>query len=110
MRLRSAGVLAGAALLGTAWLCSARDYVSGASLVVHTAETPPWVRQLTGWRLQTFSVSERTIATRHGPLRAKIYRPHGTSRGAVVLTPGLHPAEFDELRLVGFASRLAAHG
>lgn len=91
-------------------LSSTRDYVDGTSFVVHTADAPQWARRLTAWRLQALSISERTIPTRHGPLSAKIYRPVERMHGAVVLTSGLHPAGFDELRLVGLASRLAAHG
>lgn len=110
MRSRPVVVLAAAALTCVVWLSNSRDYVGGASFVAHTADAPPWARRLTAWRLQTHSIAERSIPTRHGPLRAKIYRPAERGRGAVLLTPGLHPAGFDELRLVGFASRLAAHG
>lgn len=93
-----------------AWVGATRDLGGGTSLVVHTADAPHWARRLTAWRLQALSIVERTVPTRHGPLRAKIYRPAEWRREAVVLTPGVHPAGFDELRLVGFASRLAAQG
>ncbi|MGH9381304.1 MAG: alpha/beta hydrolase family protein [Thermoanaerobaculia bacterium] len=110
MRVRAIVALTVAALLAAAWLGSKRDYVGGVSLVAHTADAPLWARRLTAGRLQVLSIEKQAIPTRHGPLPAKVYRPAESTRGAVVLTPGLHPAGFDELRLVGFASRLAAHG
>lgn len=110
MRSRWVLVLAAAALTCAVWLSNGRDYVGGVSFLAHTADAPPWARRLTAWRLQAHTITERTLPTRHRRLRAKIYRPAERSRGAILLTPGLHPAGFDELRLVGFASRLAAHG
>ena len=45
----------------------------------------------------------------HPAIRARLYSPH-TSRGAIVLIPGVHHLGIDEPRLVRFARAIAASG
>lgn len=49
------------------------------------------------------------MPTRHGPIRARLYRP-ARIRRAVVLTPGVHAFGIDEARLTGLAGALARLG
>ncbi len=49
------------------------------------------------------------IATRHGPVPARLYRS-ADARRAVLLVPGVHMDGIDESRLVGMAEDLAATG
>jgi dienelactone hydrolase len=44
------------------------------------------------------------------PVRARLYRPHGSTHGAIVLVPGVHHLGIDEPRLVRFARAVSASG
>lgn len=58
-------------------------------------------------------VIEEALAVPHAnrsPTRARLYRPGGQSRGAMVLVPGVHRLGVDEPRLVRFARAIAASG
>ncbi len=44
------------------------------------------------------------------PIRARLYLPRGSSRGAIVLVPGVHHLGIDEPRLVRFARAVSASG
>jgi dienelactone hydrolase len=69
-----------------------------------------WVESLARWQTGPFRVSELTLPSRHGPLRARVYRPTQPRGHALVLTSGVHADGIDEPRLVKLASDLAAGG
>ena len=51
-----------------------------------------------------------TVATRHGAIRARLYRPGIRIRRTVLLVPGVHAMGIDEPRLTGLSGELAASG
>lgn len=64
-------------------------------------------------RYHTYAVSEspRALATSHGEVRARLYRPVGASHpSAMVVAHGVHHLGVDEPRLVAFSRALAASG
>jgi dienelactone hydrolase len=86
-------------------------YARGVSLVVRAANLDGWLRRAADIPARAWHAGPaQTIPTRHGPILARIYRPEGTSRRAVVLTPGVHAMGIDEPRLKGLAGELAATG
>lgn len=50
------------------------------------------------------------IATRHGPMETRLYRPDRPARRTTILVPGIHMDGINEERLVGLAKELAASG
>ncbi|MEW5983603.1 MAG: hypothetical protein AB1806_14710 [Acidobacteriota bacterium] len=110
MRLRSltmAGIagltiLAIAAPIGTA-------YLRAGTLIVRLANIGGVWQALGGWFEGPFTTDELSIPSRHGPIRARLYRPNRIRR-AVVVTPGVHAFGIDEARLVGLAGALARLG
>lgn len=50
------------------------------------------------------------VPSRHGPMRARWYRPSGRSTRTTLLVPGINAMGIDEPRLIGFARQLAATG
>ena len=86
-------------------------YARGLSLVVRAAHIDGWLQKAAQAEARPWSVGEAfEIATRHGALPARVYRPDGESTRAVVLTPGVHAMGIDEPRLRGLAGDLAASG
>jgi dienelactone hydrolase len=96
-----------AAVLG---LRSAAAYQRGAALVIDSAGMHGWAARLAAVNKSTFVVSRLEVPSRSGALRARLYRPEGGYRRAVLLAPGVHAAGIDEPRLVGFAEHIAARG
>jgi dienelactone hydrolase len=83
----------------------------GLSLVIRVAgmqET--WAGPLGRWRTGPFEVSDVQVPSRHGPLRARLYRPREPRGHPVVLTSGVHADGIDEPRLVKLAQDLATGG
>jgi dienelactone hydrolase len=86
-------------------------YARGLSLVVRAAHLEGWLRRAADLPARPWQAEPaQTIPTRHGPIPARIYRPAGASRRAVVLTPGVHAMGIEEPRLKGLAGELAATG
>jgi dienelactone hydrolase len=86
-------------------------YARGLSLVVRAAHLEGWLRQAADFQARPWQAGPaQTIPSRHGPIPARVYRPEGTSRRAVVLTPGVHAMGIEEPRLKGLAGELAATG
>jgi hypothetical protein len=84
-------------------------YGRAVSLVVHAAGAAGWPARMAGLQNRPSRESDLTVPSRHGLLRARLYRPAGLD-GAIVLVHGVHAAGIDEPRLVGFARHLAAAG
>jgi dienelactone hydrolase len=83
----------------------------GASLVIRAAQIQGLLLSAAKADAQPFTVdAARTIPTRHGELRARLYRPDEHIRRAVLLVPGVHAMGIDEPRLTGLARELAATG
>lgn len=86
-------------------------YLRGLSLVVRAAGLQEdWATALARWRTGPFEVSELQVPSRHGPLRARLYRPREARGYPVVLTSGVHANGIDEPRLMKVAKDLAMGG
>jgi hypothetical protein len=100
-----AALLALAVWVGPDWLRGLTFVVRAAGLEGEAAEA------LSQWRTVPFDVSDLRVPTRHGPVRARLYRPLEAPRGrTVVLTSGVHADGIDEPRLVKLAGDLASGG
>lgn len=103
-----AAVVLGLALVG---LLVAPPYLRGLSLVVRASGMQgAWAERIARWGTQPFEVTERQVPSRHGPLRARLYKPREPRGHAVVLTSGVHADGIDEPRLVKLARDLSAGG
>ena len=87
-----------------------RRHLKGASLIARSLPSPGWFGRVPLWRSAPYTEQDVSLPSRHGPLRARLYRPVGHVRRSVVLFPGVHGLGIDESRLVGFARNLAALG
>ena len=86
-------------------------YARSASLVIRAAQLKgflPERGQGPGAALHG-RARDRRSPTRHGAVRARLYRPD-TIRRAVLLVPGVHAMGIDEPRLTGLSNELAATG
>jgi dienelactone hydrolase len=70
----------------------------------------PWARlaRLTAEKVEEGPVFD--IATRYGPMNARLYRTQRPARRTTLLVPGVHMDGVHEARLVGLARELAASG
>lgn len=106
-------VLTATILTGTAGvaLVPAIDAVRGASMVARAAGLDdPMARRLASFGTADVHTEDLDAPTRHGPVRARLYEPAGTSTRTIVLTPGVHAEGIDEPRLTRFARDIAAGG
>jgi dienelactone hydrolase len=86
-------------------------YARGASLVIRAAQIQGFLLSAAKADAQPYTVGPvRTIPTRHGELRTRLYRPEEHIRRAVLLVPGVHAMGIDEPRLTGLARELAGTG
>ncbi len=88
------------------------DRLRGLSFVLRAAGMQgDTAEALARWGTGPFDVSDLQIPTRHGPVRARLYRPREARRGhTVMLTSGVHADGIDEPRLVKLAGDLASGG
>jgi dienelactone hydrolase len=89
---------------------ASRHHLRGASLIVRSLPSAGWLGRMPLWPNHPFTEQDTSLASRHGSLRARLYRPSGPIRRSVVLAPGVHALGIDEPRLVSFARNLAALG
>jgi hypothetical protein len=89
----------------------ALPYVDAAAFIVRAADlTDGAPGRLAAARAQPVTrVDLPPIATRHGAVPARLFRPASFTR-TVILSPGVHMDGIDETRLVGMAEDLAATG
>ena len=88
----------------------AADYQRGAALVIDAAGLQgfsSWISRLDRHR---YTTSALRVASRHGPLIARVYVPADGVRRGMVLVPGVHAGGIDEPRLVAFSRDLAERG
>jgi len=108
LRVAVLGVLGVGLLAG---LLVVPEYLQGVSLVVRAAGMQEgWAGSLARWRTVPFEVSDLHVPSRHGPLRARLYRPRQARGHPIVLTSGVHADGIDEPRLVKLAKDLATGG
>jgi dienelactone hydrolase len=100
-------IVAFAAVLG---VVAAVHYQRGAALVIDTAGLHGLPARVAALNRSAFVTSALAVPSRSGVLRARIYRPEGGYRRALLLLPGVHAAGIDEPRLAGFAEHIAARG
>ncbi|MFP2908535.1 hypothetical protein ACLESD_26470 [Pyxidicoccus sp. 3LFB2] len=87
------------------------DRLRGLAFVVRAAGMQgDTAEALARWRTVPFEVSDVSVPTRHGPVRARLYRPAERYGRTVVLTSGVHADGIDEPRLVKLAGDLATGG
>ena len=83
----------------------------GASLVIRAAQIQGFLLSAAKAEAQPYTVeAPTTVATRHGAIRARLYRPGIRIRRTVLLVPGVHAMGIDEPRLTGLSGELAASG
>ncbi len=89
----------------------ALPYLDAAAFIVRAADlTDGAPGRLAAWRASAVTRTDLPpIATRHGAVPARLYRPASFTR-TVLLAPGVHMDGIDETRLVGMAGDLAATG
>lgn len=103
-------ILTTLAVLGVTSVLVARPYLRAAAFVARvTGLDGPVIGRLAAVGTRRVSTADISVASRQGPLRARLYRPEGTVARAIVLTAGVHADGIDEFRLVGLA-RAAAEG
>ncbi|QSQ27691.1 hypothetical protein JY651_23505 [Pyxidicoccus parkwayensis] len=98
------------ALLALA-LWAGPDRLRGLSFVLRAAGMKgEAVEAVAHWGTGPFDVSDLRVPTRHGEVRARLYRPREARGRTVVLTSGVHADGIDEPRLVKLAGDLAVGG
>jgi dienelactone hydrolase len=85
-------------------------FLTGWSLVVRGADVNGFQRTIAD--LAKGATSEHVLVIPLGTreIRARLYRPSGSSRQTVLLTPGVQPGGIDDDRLMRLARELAATG
>jgi dienelactone hydrolase len=96
--------VAGAVLGGPA----VAHHLRGAALVVEAGADDGWMGRMAAWSRHPHRRQDLQVASRHGPLRARLYSPSREPITTVLLVPGVHASGVDEPRLVSLADRLAA--
>jgi dienelactone hydrolase len=86
-----------------------RSYTRAAALIVGMTGIDGALRDAFAFEAGTYTVSEVTVPSRHGPLRARLFVPDHVRR-AVVLVPGIHAIGIDEPRLYNLAIQMAQVG
>jgi hypothetical protein len=101
--------VAALALLGGAY--AATPYARALSLIVRAADMGGSVEAFANGRAWAIAIDpDRAIPTRHGDVRARLYRPDGRFTRTVLLVPGIHAMGIDEPRLTALAKDLAGSG
>jgi dienelactone hydrolase len=107
MRRRLAIVVIAALVLGYFSL----PYLRALSLIVRAANMGGSVEAFANGRARPVTIDpDSSIPTRHGDLRARLYRPGGRFSRTMLLVPGIHAMGIDEPRLTALARDLAGSG
>src|SRR5688572_24441326 len=86
------------------------DYVRGAAFVIQAAGMQGSARTVAEWTTTDVAETAAEIASRHGTLRARVYRPADVEGPPALLVPGVHAGGIDEPRLVQFARDVSSMG
>jgi dienelactone hydrolase len=87
------------------------SYFRGLSLVVRAADLDGWLKTVAASGASPYRTDPpASMATRHGPVPMRIYRPAARITRTALLTPGVHAMGIDEPRLKGLAGDLAESG
>lgn len=108
LRVAALVIVVGASL---AWL--AAPYVSALALVIDVSGREVPGRRWLPVRVKAVDATDISVATRHGALEGRLYRPTGSpgaSSRTVLVVPGLHAAGVEEPRLDRLSRRLAGGG
>ncbi len=106
---RAFAIALGVVLLPVAW--AVPSHLHALSFVARAAELQEgWGGALARLGSGDFREQALSIPSRHGALRARLYRPERGSERTVLLTTGVHADGIDEPRLVELARDLAAGG
>jgi len=112
MRTRSRAVVLG--LLGAlllAGVLAGTSFLRGLSLVARVAGFQEgFAGRLARWGTGLVTEEAALVPSRHGPLRARLYRPAHPHGRTALLVPGVHAEGLDEPRLGRLARDLAAGG
>ncbi|MGZ3459689.1 MAG: hypothetical protein ACXU86_14435, partial [Archangium sp.] len=80
-------------------LLAVPHYLRGLSLVARTAGLREGLAgRLARWGTGPFTEQDARIASRQGPLRARLFRPEHPQGRTVLLIPGVHSEGIDEAR------------
>ncbi|HEX8819394.1 MAG TPA: hypothetical protein VF794_05680 [Archangium sp.] len=110
-RLRRVSLLAVFGGLLLVALLVVPDSLRGLSFVARAAGMQGGlVERLARWDTGPVSAEDTQVPSRHGPLRARLFRPEHFRGRTVILVPGVHADGIDEPRLVTLARNLAAGG
>lgn len=104
-----AAIAAGVALL-LAGRVAAPYWTAGALVVRAAGLRGPWLDRAAAWGRVEARAEELEVPTRHGPVRARVFRPVVQTRRTVVLAAGVNPRALDEPRLAHFATAIAERG
>src|SRR5918999_472799 len=86
-------------------------YARALSLIVRAANMGGTLEAVANNRARAVTIEQQTtVATRHGNVPARFYRPAGGLDRTVLLVPGIHAMGIDEPRLTALAKDLAGSG
>lgn len=86
-------------------------YARALSLIVRAADMGGRVEAFANGRAREVTIEpQSTVATRHGSVPTRFYRPGGGFDRTVLLVPGIHAMGIEEPRLTGLAKDLAGSG
>jgi pimeloyl-ACP methyl ester carboxylesterase len=101
-------VLVAGVMAAGLWL--AAPYVRAAAFILDIAGVDDMRRSLLPVQVYRVQTEDMSIATRHGAVPARLYRPELRGAPLAVVFPGVHGGGVDEARLVRLCGRLASTG
>jgi dienelactone hydrolase len=110
-RLGIALVLATGVIVLAGYVLSVSRYGRTIGLLLRAARVDvPTLRPVARWQTSAVTESERTLSSRRGTLRARVYTPAIIRTRPLLLMGGVHALGIDEPRLRHFASEIARSG
>ena len=104
-------VLVVAAALAAVGMLATSEYGRASGLLVRAARLEhPLPRLAAGWQASEVTTRERSLPSRRGSLRARVYTPAVVRTRPLLLLGGIHALGIDEPRLRHFATEIARSG